>query len=146
MIEPYERKTNYYETDQMGIIHHSNYIRYIEEARMHCMGQYGLSYEVIEEMGIIIPVLGVDVQYKQAIRYGDTILIDQWVDKFSPVKYSVSYEIRNKETGVLHATAHTDHCFVDKNLVPVRLKRDYPEMYEKFKEIAKKDQERLLNR
>ena len=132
MIQPYERRVNYYETDQMAIVQHSNYVRYMEETRMHYMEQLGLPYEKIEQQGILIPVLAVDVEYKKAIRFGDTILISEWMDQFSSVKFSIKYEMRNKENGELHATASSKHCFVDKNLVPVRLKKDYPEIYETF--------------
>lgn len=136
MIAPYERTTNYYETDQMSIIHHSNHIRYIEEARMYYMEQYGLPYKYVEEQGILIPILGISVDYQKSILYGDTILIEEWFKSFSPVKFSMRYEIRNKETGELHATATSDHCFVDRNLKPVRLKKNYPDIYEKFKRVA----------
>ena len=91
-----------------------------------------MPYEYVEERGVLIPVLGVEVKYINAIHYGDTIVIQQRIEKMSAVKFSVIYEIRNKETGILHATAHSDHCFVDKNLKPVRLKKDYPEIYETF--------------
>lgn len=132
MIQPYERAINYYETDQMAIVHHSNYIRYMEETRMYYMKQLGLPYEFVEEQGILIPVLGVNVEYKKAIRFGDTVLISECMDQFSQVKFSIQYEIRNKQTGELHATGSSKHCFVDRNLVPVRLKKNYPEIYEKF--------------
>ena len=143
MIEPYERKTNYYDTDQMAIIHHSNYVRYLEEARLYYMEQFGLPYRYVEEQGILIPVLGVSVEYKKSIVYGDTIVIQQWIDSFSPVKFSMCYEIRNKETGELHATATSKHCFVDKNLSPIRLRKEYPQIYEKFKSAAEQDREAL---
>ena len=58
-IRPYEHHAKYYETDQMGIIHHSNYIKWMEEARMDLMDQIGLSYKQMEEMEIISPVLSV---------------------------------------------------------------------------------------
>ena len=94
MIQPYERRVNYYETDQMAIVHHSNYVRYMEETRMHYMEQLGLPYEKIEQQGILIPVLAVDVEYKKAIRFGDTILISEWMDQFSSVKFSIKYETK----------------------------------------------------
>ena len=53
-IRPYEHHAKYYETDQMGIIHHSNYIKWMEEARMDLMDQIGLSYKQMEEMEIIM--------------------------------------------------------------------------------------------
>lgn len=139
MIQPYERTVNYYETDQMSIIHHSNYIRYMEETRMYYMEQFGLPYEFVEQQGILIPVLGVHVEYKKAIRYRDTILISEWIDQFSSVKFSIKYEMRNKETGELHATGTSRHCFVDRKLAPVRLKKDYAEIYEKFEAMIEHD-------
>lgn len=64
-IRPYEHHAKYYETDQMGIIHHSNYIKWMEEARMDLMEQIGLSYKQMEEMEIISPVLSVSCEYPQ---------------------------------------------------------------------------------
>ena len=55
-IIPYSREVFYYETDQMGIVHHSNYVRWLEEARIDFMKQIGISYAAMEEMGILIPM------------------------------------------------------------------------------------------
>ena len=63
----YERIPHYYETDQMGIIHHSNYIRWFEEARIQLLENYNLDYKTLEQLGILIPVLQVSCQYKQYI-------------------------------------------------------------------------------
>ncbi|HJB35179.1 MAG TPA: acyl-CoA thioesterase, partial [Candidatus Blautia merdipullorum] len=59
----YEHKTQYYETDQMGIIHHSNYIRWFEEARVDFMDRCGFSYAQMEKDGLISPVLSVSCEY-----------------------------------------------------------------------------------
>ena len=143
LVAPYERKINYYETDQMGIIHHSNYIKYMEETRLE---QQGMPYDYVEKRGVLIPVLGVEVRYKKAIQYGDIIEIQQWIETLSPVKYSVIYEIRNKKTGILHATARSKHGFVDKNLKPIHLRKDYPEIYERFVAAAEADKVFLKGR
>ena len=58
-LHTYEHRTQYYETDQMGIIHHSNYIRWFEEARTDLMRQMGIGYDEMEGQGIISPVLSV---------------------------------------------------------------------------------------
>ena len=71
----FERKANYYETDQMGIVHHSNYIRWFEEARLYYMEAIGLPYELMEEAGIFIPVLGVSCDYKVSVRFAETVCI-----------------------------------------------------------------------
>ena len=65
----------YYETDRMGIVHHSNYIRWFEEARLDWMKQIGWDYKTIEDDNIIIPVLSVSAEYKTMSRYGDNIVI-----------------------------------------------------------------------
>lgn len=69
----YVRRANYYETDKMGIIHHSNYIRWFEEARLRYMEEMGWPFTKVEAMGIVIPVLSVDCQYKSMVRYDDIV-------------------------------------------------------------------------
>ena len=71
----FERKINYYETDRMGIVHHSNYIRYMEEARCAWLENIGIPFTLLEENGITIPVLGVNVTYKHHVTFGETIII-----------------------------------------------------------------------
>lgn len=135
-IKPYERDVFYYETDQMQIVHHSNYIKWMEEARLNFLRQIGLDYDEMERIGLLIPVLGVSCEYKMAFRYGDTFRIQLKLVDFKQVKFGVTYEIYNASTGALHATATSSHGFVDRQLRPVRLKRDYPDIYEKLEQFA----------
>lgn len=132
MEQIYERTVFYYETDQMGIVHHSNYIRWLEEARMDFLKKINLPYEEVEKRGILILVLGVACKYIRALRYGETYQIHTEIEKVSQVKLKLSYKIYEKESGILCATAETEHGLTDKNLKPVRTKRDYPEIYEKL--------------
>ena len=146
MIAPFERKVNYYETDRMGIVHHSNYIRFFEESRNYYMEENGLPYEKIEEAGILIPVLSVEAEYKKPFRFGETMVITEWMTAFSQVKFEIAYEISNKETGEVHITGRSRHCFVDEQLKPIRLKKDYPEIYQVFEQIKEQDRLLLLER
>lgn len=130
--KPYERETFYYETDQMSIIHHSNYIRWFEEARIEFLKQIGLPYDEMERRGLLIPVLGVSCKYKKAFRYGDVFQIYMKIQGFKGVKFSVIYEVYNKVTGELHATGSSEHGFVDANLMPVNIKKKYPDIYDGF--------------
>jgi acyl-CoA thioester hydrolase len=132
IYKPYERETFYYETDQMGIIHHSNYIRWFEEARIDFLKQIGIPYDEMERRGLLIPVLGVSCKYKKAFRYGDTFQISMKIQDFKGVKFSVAYEVYNKSTGELHATGSSEHGFVDAKLMPVNIKKLYPDIYEGF--------------
>ena len=65
----YEHKVQYYETDQMGIAHHSNYIRWMEEARIDFLNQIGWDYKTLEENGVISPVTAVDCKYKMTTKF-----------------------------------------------------------------------------
>lgn len=132
----YCRQVNYYETDQMGIVHHSNYIRYFEEARMDMMDHLGMGYAGIEEAGLLIPVMFVDCQYLQPLLYGDQFVVSTRMTKFDGIKMEISYEIHKEDGTVLCTTGHSGHCFLDKEMKPVRMKRLYPEIYKKLKEIV----------
>ncbi len=133
----YERKINYYETDRMGIVHHSNYIRFLEESRCYLLDEIGMSFDYIEQNGITIPVLGVNCEYKNHVTYGDSILVDVFVKEYNGVRLKMGYEIKNKETGKLVLTGETKHCFTDKNLRPINLKKYSEKFHNEF--------ERLLN-
>ena len=131
----FERKINYYETDKMGIVHHSNYIRFLEEARCFYLDKIGLPYESLEKHGIMIPALNVNCTYKNPVTFNDTLLIKVIIKDLSVVKMSVSYEVINKATKDIVIEAKTKHCFTDTNLKPINLKKYYPEAYEKLLSI-----------
>ena len=131
-IRPYEHHAKYYETDQMGIIHHSNYIRWFEEARLHYMEEMGWPFTKVEAMGIIIPVLSVDCQYKSMVRYDDIVDIYTKITRFSGVRMTIGYRVLDSETGELRCTGETTHCFLNGDYKPVRMKREYLELYEVF--------------
>lgn len=131
----YERKINYYETDAMQIVHHSNYIRFMEESRIILLEKAGLPYSKMEEEGILIPVLGVNCEYKHPARFEETILVDVSIKEYTGVKIIMQYKITNKENGNLLLTGETKHCFTDSKLKPVSLKKVKPEMHEKFLKI-----------
>lgn len=135
-IVPYSRSIAYYETDQMAIVHHSNYIRWFEEARIDFLSQIGLPYGRMEESGILIPVLPASCEYKYAMRFGQRFQIKLRITRFTGVKFYVSYEVTDPETGKLHAVGESSHCFVDKNMTPVRMKKEYPDIYKCFMEYV----------
>lgn len=131
-IRPYEHHAKYYETDQMGIIHHSNYIRWMEEARMDLMEQMGLSYKEMEEMEIISPVLSVSCEYHSMVHFDDVVVIETRMVKYNGVKMEVEYHMTDKKTGELRTTGKSSHCFLNRSGRPISLKRSYPELDTKF--------------
>lgn len=130
----YDRSINYYETDQMGIVHHSNYIRYFEEARLDMMEQVGLSYAAMEEHGLIIPVLSVACEYIKPVLFGEKVQIHTRLVKFDGIKMQFVYEIYCE--GGLRTKGESRHCFLDKEMKPVRMKRQFPEIYQRMKELV----------
>lgn|SRR5574344_1279288 len=134
----YERKINYYETDRMGVVHHSNYIRFLEEARCAWLEDIGLPFETLEQNEITIPVLGVNCTYKNHVTFADTILIKPFAKEYNGVRLTVGYEVTEKETGKTVIEAETKHCFTNKELRPINLKKYNPEFNKKFEELLKK--------
>lgn len=134
-LHPYEHHAKYYETDQMGIIHHSNYVKWMEEARMDLMEQMGLSYKQMEEMEIISPVLSISVEYHSMVHFDDTVVIQTKLVKYNGIKMEVEYVMTDKETGELRTTARSSHCFLNRSGKPISLKRSYPELDTKFFEM-----------
>ena len=134
-IRPYEHHAKYYETDQMGIIHHSNYIKWMEEARMDFMDQIGLNYKQMEAMEIISPVLSVSVNYRSMVHFDDVVVIETKIKKYTGIKLEVEYNMYDKETGELRTTATSSHCFLNRSGKPISLKRSYPELDTKFFEM-----------
>ena len=100
-MTPYEHKVQYYETDGMGIVHHSNYIRWFEEARVDLLEQLGYGYDRIESEGFSSPVLEVSCKYKTMARFGDTVRIYAEVSDYNGVRLSLHYEVRDAQTNDL---------------------------------------------
>lgn len=131
-MKSYLRKINYYETDKMGVVHHSNYIRFFEESRCQLLQDVGLPYDMLESNGIMSPVLGVSCKYKQHVTFGDIIEIHTQIKEFTGVKFTISYEIYKKDTKTLCVIGETNHCFTDLNLKPLNIKKYHSDIYEKF--------------
>ena len=134
-LRAYDHHAKYYETDQMGIIHLSNYVKWMEEARMDLMDQMGLSYKQMEEMEIISPVLSIAVEYHSMVHFDDTVVIQTKLVKYNGIKMEVEYVMTDKETGELRTTARSSHCFLNRSGKPISLKRSYPELDTKFFEM-----------
>lgn len=131
----YSREIFYYETDQMGIVHHSNYVRWLEEARLEIMKQAGISYSQMEEAGVLIPVLEVSVSYKTAFRYGERFFITAKLSSYNGIRMRIEYELRKEPDGEVCATGTSGHCFCRKDLRPLSLKKEYPDISEKFESL-----------
>ena len=127
-MKPYEHKVQYYETDKMGIVHHSNYIRWMEEARIDFLDQIGWNYKVMEDNGIISPVTSVESKYKQNTSFGDVISIEVGVEEFKGIRLKLRYVMKKGDVVVNEATS--EHCFLDMDGKVLNIKKVKPEFYE----------------
>ena len=135
-MKKYIHKVNYYETDKMGITHHSNYIRWMEEARIDFLEQIGFGYDKLEEQGIISPVISVECDYKMTTTFSDSIEIDVAIEEFKGVKLVIKYIMTNTKTNEIVLIGRTKHCFLSKDNKPIILKKDFPEFDRKLKELV----------
>ena len=75
MAYKYVRRVKYHETDQMGVVHHANYLHWFEEARTEYLREQGVSYRELEENGVIMPVAEVNCSYHQPAYYDEQVTI-----------------------------------------------------------------------
>lgn len=136
-IFPYNRKPHYYETDMMGVVHHANYIRWFEEARIDLMEQAGFPYKEMEDMGVIIPVISVECQYKHFVTFDEEVTIVTKIVEFNGVRMNMTYNIYRNIDNMLCVIGKSSHCFLSKDKQVLRLKRDYPEIYDFFNQLVK---------
>lgn len=135
-ITSYKRRVNYYETDKMKIVHHTNYVRYFEEARIDFMRQINCSCSELEAEGIIIPVVDAFARFYKSLKFDDEFYVQVKLDKFNGARMEFSYEIRFSKDNSLAVTGHTSHCFVNEAMKPISVKRKFPKVYERMMEFT----------
>ena len=126
MMEPYRHEVRYYECDRMGVTHHSNYVRIMEETRIDWMDRLGYGFERMEAEGIVSPVVSVSLNYKRTTTFKDIIEVELKVAEMSELKISFAYTMR--VGGKIVCTATSTHCFLSSGR-PVVLSQRFPELY-----------------
>ena len=136
----YLRKVQYHETDKMGITHHANYIKWMEEARISFLESINLPFQLIEDRGITSPVAGLSIDYKNPSTFGHNVLIGVSITKYSGVQLEVAYTMTDAEQGTVFAVAASKHCFL-KNGRVISLKRAEPDMHLAIEQAYKNSSE-----
>jgi len=113
-------RVRYYETDAMGIVHHSNYLRWFELGRTEYLRSVNMTYRSLEERGINSPVIGIRCRYRHPARYDDLIELQTWVADYTGVRLTMGYEVRS--AGLVLCTGESEHAFTSqrKAAAPVR--------------------------
>ncbi|MBR5111406.1 MAG: acyl-CoA thioesterase [Clostridia bacterium] len=125
-MNPYTHKVQYYETDMMGVAHHSNYIRWMEEARIDFMDKLGFPYAEMEKNGVVSPVKSVSCEYLKPCVFGDDAVIAVTPVSFNGVVLAIRYDMRSKKTGEQVCSARSEHVFLNREGHFVRMKRQMP--------------------
>ena len=112
-----ELEVRYSETDQMGIVHHASYLVWLEEGRTALMGALGLPYHEIERTGIGFGVRKVDVRYRQAVRYGDRVLVRTTLEETRGASLRFGYEVRRLSDGAVALTGSVEIACIDLSTV-----------------------------
>ena len=129
-METYKHKVQYYETDKMGITHHSNYIRWMEEARVDWLDKIGWSFEKLANLGMISPVVEINCKYINSTKFNDIVEINVMLKEYKGVKLIVEYEMINSKTKELVVKGESKHCFTTKDGKIISIKKEYPEFNE----------------
>ena len=108
-------KVRYYETDMMGIAHHSNHIRWFECGRVEYMRKAGIDLLELLEEGISYPIKNVSCEYISPIYFDDVIAIETSLIKLSQAQMVYSYRIRRDKDGELLAAGTSQNVFAYKD-------------------------------
>ena len=106
-------RIRYAETDQMGVVYYGNYAQYLEMGRVEWLRSFGISYKSMEEKGIMLPVISLQLKFRKSATYDDLITVVTKLKKTPGVRIEFDYEIFN-ETGELLVEANTVLAFINR--------------------------------
>jgi acyl-CoA thioester hydrolase, YbgC/YbaW family len=112
----------------MGIVHHSQYVNWFEVARTDWVRQLGMSFRQIEERGLMLPVIGINVHYHASTRFDDAVIVETSVKNYDTIKLSFNYQIFREADGKLLVDGSSLHCWTDDRMHPISLRKKDPEL------------------
>ena len=127
-----EIEVRYAETDQMGVVHHANYLVWLELARTGLCALSGYHYSEIEKLGYFLMVTGVSIEYRQGVRYGDKVKVTAWIERLSSRGLRFAYQILLGDQRAAMAT--TDHLWIESS--SNRPRRTPAELRQAFERLA----------
>jgi acyl-CoA thioester hydrolase len=127
----YKHEVKYYECDRMGVTHHSNYVRFMEEARVDYLDHLGYGFDKIETEGVFSPVVSIQCSYKSPTTFKDVIEIEVAISKVSEMKFDFTYTMRVGDK--LVCAAQSTHCFTE-NGRPVAISKRLPKLFQMIQE------------
>jgi acyl-CoA thioester hydrolase, YbgC/YbaW family len=130
-------KVRFVETDMMGVVHHSNYLRWFEMARVEYLRSAGIELLDLMNDGIVFPITKVECKYSASAVFDDWLLINVVMVSFNKAKMEFAYQVFREKDGKLLTEGFTQNLFTNSSGVITRLPDRY---FERLKEVASQDQ------
>jgi len=130
-------KVRYVETDQMGIVHHSNYYAWFEVGRTEYITGIGMTYKEMEENNIMLPVIESSCRYIQGAKYEDILIIQTFMKELNGAKVIFNYNVIREVDAKILAKGSTTHAFVNEKFRVINLKKKNIEMWSRFQKLLK---------
>ncbi|PNT93299.1 acyl-CoA thioesterase [Clostridium thermosuccinogenes] len=127
----------YAETDQMGIVHHSNYPIWFEAGRTDFIRKMGMPYSSIEKEGLMLPLLELKCKFQAPARYEDEVVVKTWIKEATYTRLTFSYEVIKAGENEILTLGETMHVWTNRDLKPVNIKKNAPHIYELIMECMK---------
>ncbi len=125
----------YAETDMMGIVHHSRYYPWFEVARTDFIKKIGMTYTEMEKMGILLPLTETAAKYYYGLKYEDEVVVKCKLTKLTVARCEFEYGVYKLPEMKLMTTGKTVHGFINRDFVPINMKKQYPEIWRKMSEL-----------
>lgn len=119
----------------MGIVHHSRYYPWFEVARTDFIKKIGMSYTEMEKMGIMLPLTETAAKYYYGLKYEDEVLVTCKMTRLTVARCEFTYEVYKLPEKKLMTVGKTGHGFVNREFVPINLKKLYPEIWNKMHDL-----------
>lgn len=123
-------RVRYSETDKMGVVYHGNFVPYFEIGRVELMRAIGVVYKDMEDEGVLMPVVHLEIDFKHPAVYDEEITIETWVEDLPSTKMTFHHEVYS-ELGKLVCTAKVILVFINNEFKPVRASKSIVEALKK---------------
>ncbi len=126
-----EFRVMYADTDQMGVMHHGSYVKYLEVARTELMRSCGMPYSEMEKAGVMSPILDLNIKYIKPALYDEVLHVQTWISKIKGSRIVFNYSI-NREDALL-TKASTTLVFLDaKTMRPSDIQDEFIKKIEQY--------------
>ena len=130
-------KVRYVETDQMGIVHHSNYYAWFEVGRTEYITEIGMTYKEMEEKNIMLPVIESSCRYIEGAKNEDILIIQTFIKELNGAKVIFNYNVVRSTDGKILAKGSTMHAFVNEKFRIINIKKVNTDLWNRFQKLLK---------